>query len=83
MKQTYDPFILEYKPDVKLHYVNIYLASPTFERETNDKKANFETKLSTIGGIIGLCAGFSILSGVEIVYYVIKIFLNHLFCSRK
>ena len=37
-----------------------------------DKKMTLEAQLGLIGGTMGLLTGFSILSGVEIVYYVIK-----------
>ena len=56
-----------------LHWVRIYFASPTFERIMKQETANFVTKLSTIGGTMGLLAGFSIISGIEIVYFVFKI----------
>ena len=56
-----------------LHWVRIYFASPTFERIMKQETANFVTKLSTIGGTMGLLTGFSIISGVEIVYFVFKI----------
>ena len=35
-----------------------------------------EAQLGLIGGTMGLLTGFSILSGVEIVYYTIKFFLS-------
>ena len=35
-----------------------------------------ESALGLIGGTMGLLTGFSILSGVEIVYYVFKFFLS-------
>ena len=43
------------------------------DRITFDEKANFEEKVSTIGGIMGLLTGFSIISAVEIFYFGIKI----------
>ena len=33
-----------------------------------------EAQLSVIGGTMGLLTGFSILSGVEIIYYLIRFF---------
>ena len=42
---------------------------------------NFQEKLSTIGGTMGLLTGFSLISGVEILYFVFKIgrdFLNNI-----
>ena len=35
----------------------------------------FESALSNIGGTMGLLTGFSILSGVEIIFYLIKLFV--------
>jgi hypothetical protein len=65
--------ILGYKRKTKLHLVRIFFATPTFDRITKDEKANFETKLSTVGGTMGLLTGFSIISGVEVIYFCIKI----------
>ena len=59
--------------ETTLHWVKINFATPTFDRITKDVKANFETKLSTIGGTMGLLTGFSIISGIEMVYFAIKI----------
>ena len=56
--------------------MRIYFDTPTFDRITKDEKANFETKLGAIGGTMGLLTGFSIISGVEIVYFVVKMALN-------
>ena len=52
--------------------MKIYFATQTFDRIEKDEKANFETKFSTIGGTFGLLTGFSIISGVEIVYFLVK-----------
>ena len=35
-----------------------------------------EAQLGLIGGTMGLLTGFSILSGVEIVYYAVKFFVS-------
>ena len=55
-----------------LHYVNIYYTSPTVDSITEDTKTNFVTKISVLGGTLGLFAGFSLLSGVEIIYTIIQ-----------
>ena len=74
-------FYSEYKEkENKLHWVRIFFNTPTFDRITKDEKANFEAKLSAIGGTMGLLTGFSIISGVEIVYFGIKIVIG---CIRK
>ena len=56
----------------KLRWINIYFKTPTYDRITKDEKAKFEDKLSAIGGTMGLLTGFSIISGVEIIYFVVK-----------
>ena len=61
-----------YDKQTKLRRVKIYFATPTFDQIIKDEKANFETKLSAIGGTMGLLTGFSLISGVEIVYYFMK-----------
>ena len=39
------------------------------------EQVTLESALGLIGGTMGLLTGFSILSGVEIIYYLLKIFL--------
>ena len=62
-------------PPVKdnLKYVRIYFDTPTFDRITKDRAAKFVDMLSAIGGTMGLLTGFSIISGVEILYFLWKI----------
>ena len=38
-------------------------------------KVTMEAALGLVGGTMGLLTGFSILSGVEIIYYVLKFFM--------
>ena len=68
---TYD--FLEFKWENTLRYVRIYFDTPTFDRITKDKAAKFVDMLSAIGGTMGLLTGFSIISGVEILYFTSKI----------
>lgn len=63
----------------KLRFVRIYFDTPTLERITKDRAAKFEDMMSAIGGTMGLLTGFSIISAVEILYFMTKIVLN----SRK
>ena len=51
------PILQVYDRRTKLHWVRIYFGTPTFDRITKDEKANFEDKLSTIGGTMGLLTG--------------------------
>ena len=63
----------------KLRFVRIYFDTPTLERITKDRAAKFVDMMSAIGGTMGLLTGFSIISAVEILYFMTKIVLN----SRK
>ena len=56
--------------------MKIYFDTPTFDRIEKDRAAKFVDMLSAIGGTMGLLTGFSIISGVEIVYFIIKLFSN-------
>ena len=60
----------------KLRLVRIYFDTPTFDRITKDRAAKFVDMLSAIGGTMGLLTGFSIISGVEILYFAGKFFVN-------
>ena len=57
----------------KLRYVRIFFDTPTFDRITKDRAAKFADMLSAIGGTMGLLTGFSIISGVEILYFIAKL----------
>ena len=59
-----------------MRFVRIYFDTPTFDRITNDRAAKFVDMLSAIGGTMGLLTGFSIISGVEIIYFIFKIVLK-------
>ena len=66
-----------------LKYVRIYFDTTTLDRITKDRAAKFVDMLSAIGGTMGLLTGFSIISGVEIVYFGIKIILKMLKDNMK
>ena len=66
-----------------MRFVRIFFDTPTFDRITKDRAAKFVDMLSAIGGTMGLLTGFSIISGVEIVYFVAKITWNSLEKKRK
>ena len=59
----------------KLHVVQIYFDTATFDDIERDKKIKLEGQLSLIGGTMGLLTGFSIISGVEIVIFLIRFIL--------
>ena len=62
-------FLFDLHPQV----VNIYFNAGSFDKVTRSAKTNFVSQLSLIGGTFGLFTGFSILSGIEIIYFLIKV----------
>ena len=66
----------DFNSKMKLRFVKIYFYATTFDRITKDRAAKFVDMLSAIGGTMGLLTGFSIISGVEIVYFSVKFILQ-------
>ena len=60
-------------PHSTLQLVQIYFDTATFDDIERDKKIKLEGQLSLIGGTMGLLTGFSIISGVEIIFYLIRL----------
>ena len=56
--------------------MRIYFDTPTFDIITKDRAAKFVDMLSAIGGTMGLLTGFSIISGVEVLYFTSKVILD-------
>ena len=56
--------------------MRLYFYATTFDRITKERAAKFVDMLSAIGGTMGLLTGFSIISGVEILYFSVKIILR-------
>ena len=69
-------YVEEYVSEMNLQFVRIFFETTTFDKITKDRSAKFVDMLSAIGGTMGLLTGFSIISGVEILYFVIKIALQ-------
>ena len=65
--------ILGYEWKRNLRFVSLYFDTPTFDRITKDRAAKFVDMLSSIGGTMGLLTGFTLISGVEILYFAVKI----------
>ena len=53
--------------------VQIYFDTATFDEIERDEKIKFDAQLSLIGGTMGLLSGFSIISGIELVFFLVKI----------
>ena len=52
--------------------------TPMFDIINRDRASKWEDKLSAIGGTMGLFTGFSIISGVEIIYHATKFIIKFL-----
>ena len=59
--------------------MQIYFDTATFDDIERDKEIKTEAQLSLIGGTMGLLTGFSIISGVEIVFFLFR-FVMSLYC---
>ena len=56
--------------------VAIYFDTPGYDEITEDTAAKFVDMLSAIGGTFGLLTGFSIISGVEILFFMAKFLMS-------
>ena len=56
--------------------MRIFYDTPSFDKIRKDRAAKFVDKFSAIGGTMGLLTGFSVISGVEIIYFLCKIVFN-------
>ena len=60
-------------PHSTLHLVQIFFDTATFDNVEKDKKIKTEAQLSLIGGTMGLLTGFSIISGIEIIFFLFRL----------
>ena len=56
--------------------VQIYFNTATYDEIKKDVKISLEAQLGLVGGTMGLFTGFSILSMVEIIYFVLRFFFS-------
>ena len=68
----------EEHPPSTLKLVQIYFDTATFDEIERDAKVNFATAMSLIGGTMGLLTGFSIISGIEIIFFLFKFITSFL-----
>ena len=59
-----------------MQVIEIYFDTATYDKIERDVKVTVNAQLGLIGGTMGLLTGFSILSGVEILYYLAKFFMS-------
>ena len=63
----------EEQPPSTLKLVQIYLDTATFDEIERDEKVKFTAALGLVGGTMGLLTGFSIISGIEVVFFLVKL----------
>ena len=56
--------------------IGIYIDTPAFDEITKDLAATFTDRVSAVGGTFGLFTGFSIISGVEIFFFMAKFIIS-------
>jgi hypothetical protein len=64
-----------------LAVVHIYFRHLHFMRNERDELYGMVAIISNIGGLLGLCMGFSMLSAVELVYFAAK-YVASVVCTR-
>ena len=65
-----------------LQLISLYFDTPGYDEITKDTAAKFVDRMSAIGGTFGLLTGFSLISGVEILYFLAK-FLKSLANTKQ
>ena len=63
--------------------VRIFFDATSFDKIIKDRADSAMDKLSAIGGTMGLLTGFSIISGVEILYFGVKIIFDLITKMKK
>ena len=59
-------------PYSSLRVIQVYFDTATYDEIAKDVSVTLADQLGVIGGTMGLFAGFSFLSALEIVYFVMK-----------
>ena len=65
-----------HKPYQLLRVVQIYFDTTTYDDIVKDVSVTLADQLGAIGGTMGLFAGFSFLSALEIAYFLIKYLIS-------
>ena len=65
-----------YEKDIAM--VTFFFDAGTVVEYVNDERVSFYQFISQIGGTMGLCIGFSLISGIEILYWLIFKFVKNI-----
>ena len=63
--------------------VRIFFDTATLDRISKDRADKFVDYVSAIGGTMRLLTGFSIISGVEILYFIMKFIISFILKQKK
>ena len=59
--------------------MQIYFDTATFDKIEKEKKIKVEAQLSLIGGTMGLLTGFSIISAIEVIFFLFRSVRNNFY----
>ena len=59
-----------------LKLVQIFFDTASFDEIERDTEIKLTNQISLVGGTMGLFTGFSIISGIELIYFVAKVFFR-------
>ena len=59
-----------------MQLVQLYFNTATYDKIERDVKITTTAAIGLVGGTMGLLTGFSILSGVEILYFAAKLIMS-------
>ena len=82
-ENRFSQFVSETILPYDLQVVLIGVGSATYDQIEYDLAFTMEGALGLVGGTMGLFSGFSVLSGVEIVYYLAKYICKSFSYKRK
>ena len=66
-----------------LKLVQIFFDTASFDEIERDKEIKLTNQISLVGGTMGLFTGFSIISGIELIYFAAKVFFRLTATPRK
>ena len=59
-----------------LKLVQIFFDTASFDEIERDTEIKLTNQISLVGGTMGLFTGFSIISGIELIYFAAKVFFR-------
>lgn len=66
-----------------LRLVQIFFDTASFDEIERDTEIKLTNQISLVGGTMGLFTGFSIISGIELIYFAAKVFFRSTAPPRK